>query len=137
MKAPGIVSTQAHITRPATPHRTRRERCVVPTPTIAPVIVCVVDTGTPAERGQAERDRGGDDSDGHPADRLELRDLRAHRVHDPPPAEQRAEPDREVRREHHPQRDVRPSADTMPLAISTRQDDAHRLLRVVRRRGRG
>ena len=48
MNAPGIVSTQAHTTRPATPHRTAESRCVVPTPTIAPVMVCVVDTGIPA-----------------------------------------------------------------------------------------
>jgi len=47
MNAPGIVSTHAHITRLATPHRTALKRCVVPTPTIAPLIVCVVDTGTP------------------------------------------------------------------------------------------
>ena len=47
MNAPGIVSTHAHITRLATPHRTALSRWVVPTPTIAPLIVCVVDTGTP------------------------------------------------------------------------------------------
>src|SRR5512144_2873405 len=47
MKAPGIVSSQAHITRPATPQRTADKRWVVPTPTIAPLIVWVVETGTP------------------------------------------------------------------------------------------
>ena len=44
----GIVSTHAQTTRPATPHRTAERRCVVPTPTMAPEIVCVVDTGIPA-----------------------------------------------------------------------------------------
>ena len=47
-KAPGIVRTHAHTTRPATPQRTAERRCVVPTPTIAPAIVCVVETGIPA-----------------------------------------------------------------------------------------
>jgi hypothetical protein len=35
----GIVSTQAHTMRRATPHRTADNLCVDPTPTIAPVIV--------------------------------------------------------------------------------------------------
>src|SRR5881392_2745344 len=47
MKAPGIVRIHAHTTRPATPHRTAESRWVEPTPTMAPVIVCVVDTGIP------------------------------------------------------------------------------------------
>ena len=33
---------------PATPQRTALNFCVAPTPTIAPVIVCVVDTGMPS-----------------------------------------------------------------------------------------
>src|SRR5205823_4059297 len=44
---PGIVRIQAHTTRPATPHRTADRRWVEPTPTIAPVIVWVVETGIP------------------------------------------------------------------------------------------
>src|ERR1035441_7947566 len=44
----GMVRTQAHTMRVATPQRTAERRCVVPTPTIAPVIVCVVLTGIPA-----------------------------------------------------------------------------------------
>ena len=47
-KAPGMVSTQAHTTRPATPHRTADRRRAAPTPTMAPVMVWVVDTGMPA-----------------------------------------------------------------------------------------
>src|SRR5262252_10059052 len=37
----------AHTMRPASPHRTAESRCVAPTPTIEPVIVCVVLTGMP------------------------------------------------------------------------------------------
>ena len=33
---------------PATPQRTADARRAVPTPTMAPVMVCVVDTGTPS-----------------------------------------------------------------------------------------
>ncbi len=42
------MSTQAHTTRLATSQRTADSRRDVPTPTIEPVIVCVVDTGMPA-----------------------------------------------------------------------------------------
>src|SRR5215208_639607 len=45
--AAGIVSIQAHTIRPATPHLTADSRRVAPTPTIEPVIVCVVETGVP------------------------------------------------------------------------------------------
>ena len=45
--AAGIVSTQAHTIRPATPQRTADSRLIDPTPMMAPVIVCVVLTGTP------------------------------------------------------------------------------------------
>src|SRR5438093_6351199 len=45
--AGGIVKIHAHTMRPAIPHRTAESRPVAPTPTIAPVIVCVVDTGIP------------------------------------------------------------------------------------------
>src|SRR5664280_2040280 len=48
MAEAGMVRTQAHTMRVATPQRTAERRCVVPTPTIAPVIVCVVLTGIPA-----------------------------------------------------------------------------------------
>ncbi len=44
----GIVSTQAQTIRAATPQRTAETRFVEPTPTIAPVLVCVVLTGIPA-----------------------------------------------------------------------------------------
>jgi hypothetical protein len=46
--ARGMVSTQAQTMRPATPHFTADSRRVAPTPTIAPVMVWVVDTGMPA-----------------------------------------------------------------------------------------
>src|SRR4051812_1231973 len=47
MAAPGMVKTHAQTTRPATPHRTADKRWLAPTPTMPPVIVCVVETGMP------------------------------------------------------------------------------------------
>src|SRR4051812_100818 len=44
----GMVSTQAQMIRVATPQRTADSLRKEPTPTIAPVIVCVVETGTPS-----------------------------------------------------------------------------------------
>ena len=43
-----MVTTHAHTIRRATPHRTAESRWVAPTPTMAPVMVCVVLTGIPA-----------------------------------------------------------------------------------------
>lgn len=45
--AAGIVRIQAQTIGPATPHLTADKRRVAPTPTIEPVIVCVVETGVP------------------------------------------------------------------------------------------
>lgn len=45
----GIVSTHAHTIREAKPQRTAETLRDKPTPTIAPVMVCVVDTGMPKE----------------------------------------------------------------------------------------
>src|SRR4051812_40278666 len=43
----GMVRIHAQTIRPARPHRTADSRFVAPTPTIEPVIVCVVLTGIP------------------------------------------------------------------------------------------
>ncbi len=43
----GIVRTQAHRIRRATPQRTALKRRMDPTPMMAPVMVCVVLTGIP------------------------------------------------------------------------------------------
>src|SRR4029453_9806748 len=43
----GIVKTHAHTIRPAMPQGTADKRRMEPTPIIAPVMVCVVLTGTP------------------------------------------------------------------------------------------
>ncbi len=43
-----MVKIHAHRMRAATPQRTAEIRFVVPTPTMAPVMVCVVLTGIPA-----------------------------------------------------------------------------------------
>src|SRR4030095_349814 len=45
--AAGMVRTQAHTILPATRHLTADSLVVDPTPAIAPVMVCVVDTGMP------------------------------------------------------------------------------------------
>lgn len=45
--AAGIVNTQAQTIRVATPHLTAESLFADPTPTIAPVIVWVVETGMP------------------------------------------------------------------------------------------
>src|SRR5215208_339966 len=45
--AAGMVRIQAQTMRPATPHFTADNRRVAPTPTMEPVIVCVVETGVP------------------------------------------------------------------------------------------
>src|SRR5205814_386858 len=42
-----MVKIQAHTMLPATPQRTADIFCAEPTPTMAPVMVWVVDTGTP------------------------------------------------------------------------------------------
>jgi hypothetical protein len=47
--AAGIVKIQAQTMLPATPQRTAEAR-TEPTPTMAPVMVCVVDTGMPSQR---------------------------------------------------------------------------------------
>ena len=43
----GMVRIQAQMMRLATPQRTAERRLIDPTPMMAPVIVCVVLTGTP------------------------------------------------------------------------------------------
>src|SRR4051812_12503500 len=43
----GMVRTHAQMIVPASPQRTADTACVDPTPTIDPVMVCVVDTGIP------------------------------------------------------------------------------------------
>ncbi len=45
----GMVRTQAQTIRPATPHLTEENLVVLPTPTMAPVMVWVVETGMPRE----------------------------------------------------------------------------------------
>src|SRR3989442_15810172 len=51
-RANGIDRSQAQAASTATPHRTAENRRVAPTPTIAPVIVCVGLTGTPSEEAR-------------------------------------------------------------------------------------
>ena len=51
----GMVSTQAQTMVPAMPQRTAETFCAVPTPTMAPVMVCVVDTGMPKAVARKKR----------------------------------------------------------------------------------
>ena len=74
--AAGIVRTHAQTMRPATPHRTADKRFVAPTPTIEPVIVCVVLTGNAELRRHQDRDRAAG-LRAEPADRPQLRDARS------------------------------------------------------------
>ena len=62
--------------------------------------------------------------------RGQARDLRAHRVHDAPAAEQRAQAHRGLTGDHHPERHVEFAAQ-VPLRVEQHRDDAHGLLRVV------
>ena len=131
--APGTVKIQAHTILPATPQRTALKRRVVPTPTIAPEIVCVVDTGI-HERGHRERDRAGG-LRAESADGLELRDLHAHRANDAPSAAERSESHRGVTREHDPQWNRRTFFAGVNGELVRRdergRDDAHRFLCVI------
>ena len=116
----GIVKIHAHTILPATPQRTADSFCTEPTPTMAPVIVCVVETGTPrpvarnsviAPPVSAQK----------PPTGLSLVMRLAHGLDDAPAAEQRAEAHRDVAREHHPERQVRIGWPIMPAAISSIQ----------------
>ena len=89
----GIVRIHAQTICRATPQRTADSRRVAPTPTMAPVIVCVVLMPTPSGVADVDRERRAGFG-GEPADRLQLGDLRAHRLDDAPAAGQRAEADR-------------------------------------------
>src|ERR1043166_2350043 len=114
-----------------------------------------LDGGEAARRADADdgardgvRGRDGDAGQGHvgerqgrarlgaeAADRLELRDARAHRAHDAPAARKRAESEGRVGAEDDPQRYRRQRSVRAVLQEAARRqnrrDDAHRLLRVV------
>ena len=88
----GIVTTHAITDCPATPQRTALRACAAPTPTMAPVIVWVVETGMPMAVRQNERD-GAAGLRAEAADRPQLGDLQAHGLHDAPAAEHGAQRD--------------------------------------------
>ena len=127
-KAPGIVSTQAHTTRPATPHRTAESRRAAPTPTMAPVMVWVVETGMPPPTWRRASRQRPIPRPSPP--RVETGDLRAHGLHDAPAAAQGAETHRHVGGQHDPQRDVGVGGQVVGRDQQG-EDDAHRLLGVV------
>ena len=126
----GIVKIHAQTMLPATPQRTALTRCAEPTPTIAPVMVCVVETGMPKRGRQEQRDRAAG-LGAEAADRLQLGDLLAHGLDDAPAAEQRAE--RRSRRSSTITTQIGSVDRAVGDAGGDQQqpDDAHRLLRVV------
>ena len=79
----GNVSTHAVTSWAVTPQRTAESPREAPTPTMAVVIVCVVDSGIPSFEARvivlAAADLGGE-----PLVRLELADPHSHRLDDPP-----------------------------------------------------
>ena len=83
---------------------------------MAPVIVCVVETGIP-ESVAPTSVIAPEVSAQKPPNGWQLRDLRAHRLHDPPAAEHRAERDRRVADQDDPERDVEAST-RCPVATS-------------------
>ena len=76
--------------RPATPHFTADKRRVAPTPMMAPVIVCVVETGMPVSVAPT-RVMAPAVSAQKPPNGWSLVILRAHGLHDAPAAEHGAE----------------------------------------------
>ena len=113
---------------PATPQRTAERRRVAPTPTMAPVMACVVLTGTPVWVARRKCHRCAR-LRGKAAYRLQLRDSRSHRVNDAPAAGQRSEGDGGVCDQHDPERNVKRL--DVPSGEQDARDDSRRLLRIV------
>ena len=126
--AAGMVTIQATTMLPANPQRTARVRCAAPTPTMAPVIVCVVDTGIPRVDGQ-EQGHGAAGFGRKTTDGAQLGDFLAHGLDDAPAAEHGAERDRDVTGNDDPDRQVVRCRDTR--GDQQQPDDAHGFLRVV------
>ena len=125
----GMVMIQATTMLFATFQRTADTLRAAPTPMMQPVMVCVVETGTPSSVAANKRDGAA----GLGAKALEgrkPRDARAHGPHDPPAAEQGAEPHRRVACEHDPERHVKFTVQ-IALRIEQHRDDAHGFLGVV------
>ena len=100
----GIVSSQAQTIWPATPQRTADSRRVDPTPTMAPVIVCVVLMPMPIAVA-VKIASAAPVSAAKPPIGCSLVIFDAHRLDDAPAARQRAEADRRVRQQLDPERD--------------------------------
>ncbi len=96
---------------------------------IAPVMVCVVETGSP-KAVAAKRVSAPPVSGAEALHRREPRDLRAHRVDNPPAAEQRTQRHGRLAGQDHPERHVE-GARGAAVRVEQHRDDAHGLLRVV------
>ena len=129
--AQGIVMIQAAAMFPATPQRTAEKRFVAPAPSTEPEIVCVVETGKPKCAVRIE-----DDARrrlrGEPLRRLELRDPLAEGADDAPAPGVRAGRDRAGGGDDHPDRRAVEVGAQVAGGDEREDDDAHRLLRVVR-----
>ena len=128
-QAPGMVRIQAHTTRPATPQRTADSRRLAPTPTMPPVIVCVVDTGMPACDVKNNVAAAADSAAIPPTgwSRVIFEPI-VLTIRQPPVSV--PERDRDVGRQHHPQRDVG-AGRQVTRRDEHGEDHAHRLLGVV------
>ena len=100
-----MVMTQATTMLLATFQRTAETRRAAPTPTMAPVMVWVVETGTPmwVARNRVIAPAG---LGAEALLRRQAGDLRAHGVDDPPAAEQGAQRHGRLAGQHHPERHV-------------------------------
>ena len=125
-----MVRIHAQTIRPATPQRTADSRLIEPTPMIAPVIVCVVLTGTPrcvavkseiAPAVSAAKPPTGCS--------LVIFDPIVWMMRQPPDSV--PERDRGVRRQDDPERNRMPSELEIAAGEQHAGDDPHRLLRVV------
>ena len=121
------MTTQAMTISVVTFQRTAETRRAAPTPMIAPVMVWVVETGTPSQVA-ANSVIAPPVSAQKPLHRRQPRDARAHRAHDAPAAEQRAEAHRGLTRDDDPEWNVE-LATAVTLRIEQHRDDAHGLHR--------
>ena len=103
--AQGIVSTHAQTIRPATPQRTAESLRVAPDADDR-AGDRVRRRHRDAERGREEQRHRAAGLGAEAADRLQLGDLHAHRLHDAPAAGERAETHRRLAGEHDPERNV-------------------------------
>src|ERR1700674_1860644 len=127
--AQGMVRIQATTMFSATPQRTAESLLTAPTPIIAPVMVCVVETGTPSSVAR-KRVIAPPVSAQNPPHGTQFGDLHSHRLDDTPTAEQGSQCHRRLAGEHDPQRYMKLRS-ALTHGKQQHGNDTHRLLRVV------